>query len=146
MSRNRLRRRKISPSLMEKNERLAQLLEKLVEKSAQGAIIVVEGVKDAEALRNVGVTGKVFCIKTGRTLLYDVLNDYVNLKEELIILTDFDRRGKQLAGKIVNYLEHHGKPPNLSFWMRMNSLVSGDVKEVEGLTSYLENVKNRCSK
>jgi len=139
-------RRSVSPSLTEKNEKLSLLLEKLVEKSVQGAIIIVEGMRDAEALRNIGVPGKVSCIKARRTPFYDVLNDYVNLKEELIVLTDFDRRGSQLAGKISRYLEQHGKHPNLEFWMKLNSLISNDVKDVEGLASYLENVKKRSGR
>lgn len=113
----------------------------MLEKSQEGAVIVVEGLKDVNALRSLGMKGEIFCVKTRRTPLYDVFHELLEKKTELIILTDFDRRGTQLAGKMTHYLEHHGKAPNLTFWLKLKGLLSGDVKDVEGLAAYIENIK-----
>ena len=126
---------------MEKYKLLTLLLDKLIEKSAEGSVILVEGSRDASALRLLGVKGSICCVKTIRIPLYDFLWKYIDSDVELIILTDFDRRGSQLLGKIASYLEHSGKHPNLSFWMKLNSLLSGDVKDVEGLSSYLKIIR-----
>jgi 5S rRNA maturation endonuclease (ribonuclease M5) len=140
--RRRRRERKTSPSLLEKQKQAALLLEKLIERSNEGCVILVEGLKDAAALRLLGVQGYIACIKPLRIPLYDYLQRYIDSKVEIVILTDFDRRGSQLLGKIASYLEHSGKHPNLSFWMKLNSLLSGDVKDVEGLPAYLKNIKD----
>jgi 5S rRNA maturation endonuclease (ribonuclease M5) len=139
--RNRSIERKESPSLIEKHKLLTLLLDKLIEKSVEGSVILVEGSRDASALRLLGVKGSICCVKTTRIPLYDFLWKYIDSDVELIILTDFDRRGSQLLGKIASYLEHSGKHPNLSFWMKLNSLLSGDVKDVEGLPSYLKIIR-----
>ena len=126
---------------MEKYKLLTLLLDKLIEKSVEGSVILVEGSRDASALRLLGVKGSICCVKTIRIPLYDFLWKYIDSDVELIILTDFDRRGSQLLGKIASYLEHSGKHPNLSFWMKLNSLLSRDVKDVEGLPSYLKIIR-----
>jgi len=127
---------------MEKYKQVTLLLDKLIERSAEGDVILVEGSNDAAALRLLGVQGNISCIKATRIPLYDLLRKYIDRDIELIILTDFDRRGSQLLGKTASYLEHSGKHPNLSFWMKLKSLLSGDVKDVEGLPSYLKNIND----
>ena len=139
--RSRSREKKPSPSLMEKYKQVTLLLEKLIERSAEGDVILVEGSKDAAALRLLGVQGSISCIKATRIPLYDFLQKYIDSDVEVIILTDFDRRGAQLLGRSASYLEHSGKHPNLNFWMKLNRLLSGEVKDVEGLPSYLKNIE-----
>jgi len=130
----------------EKVEKLTLILEKLAEKSSEGAIILVEGVKDAEALKNIGIKGKICCIKNRKIPLYDFLSQYINIDKEVIVLTDFDRRGTQLAEKIVNYLEKSGKPVNLTFWLKMQNLFSNSLKDIEGIASYLKNIERKAYK
>ncbi|RLG91946.1 MAG: hypothetical protein DRO36_02885 [Candidatus Hecatellales archaeon] len=132
--------------VQEKTEKLHLLLEKLAEKSREGAIIFVEGVRDVEALRSYGIEGEICCIKNRRIPIYDLLNKYINIKEELIILTDFDRRGVQLAKKIAAYMEKHGKHVNLSFWSTLYGMFSSEIKDVEGISSYLKNARRKFYK
>ncbi len=139
-----LRQNSRNQSLEDKIERLETLLQKLIEKSKEGATILVEGEKDAEALRKIGVTGKISCVKKIRIPLYDYLQKCTELKEEIIVLTDFDRRGVQLAGKMTNYLERSGKSVNLMFWLKIRGFITHDVKDVEGLASYVETLRRKC--
>ena len=55
----------MSTHLKEKVEKIEQILTKLIEESAKGKPIVVEGKKDAEALQDLGVTGAILTVKTG---------------------------------------------------------------------------------
>ncbi|MFQ5761448.1 MAG: toprim domain-containing protein [Candidatus Bathyarchaeia archaeon] len=130
-----------SASMAELTEMLQRWIELLGEKSAEGGIILVEGVKDAEALRRAGVNGEILCVKSRQATLADVLHPLVDVNREVIVLPDFDRRGKQLAGRIVRYLQGRGGNPNLRFWLRVHGLGASHVKDVEGLIAYLENVK-----
>ena len=136
-------RRYMNLPLQEKSEKLGIILQRLMEKSGEGALILVEGRRDAEALADIGVTGKIECIKERRIPFYDLLSEYADMDSELIVLTDFDRRGTQLASKIAHYLERRGRPVNLRFWMMVKSLMSGEVKDVEGLPSYLNTLRRR---
>ncbi|MFH1328796.1 MAG: toprim domain-containing protein [Candidatus Bathyarchaeota archaeon] len=133
----------ISGSILEKNEKIQSWFQRLIQKSQEGAIIIVEGKKDAKALERLGVIGPIFCIKTKRTSLPDALHRFVDIKNELIILVDFDRTGHRLVGKIVKYLERSGKSPNLHFWMKIHGLTYNDIKDVEGLVSYTQNIENK---
>ena len=55
----------MSTHLKEKVEKIEQIIAKLVEESAKGKPIVVEGKKDAQTLRDLGVNGAVLTVKTG---------------------------------------------------------------------------------
>lgn len=131
-------------SLQERNELLERYLEQLIQMSRDGAVTVVEGHKDAEALRCIGVTGAITCIKARRASLPDSINKLANMTSELILLTDFDRRGRELLGKMARNLEQKGKPPNLHFWLKLNGLISNDIKDVEGMVSYLQNMRRQA--
>lgn len=133
-------------SLEEKNEKLESLLQKLIDESQEGAVILVEGSKDVKTLRRIGITGKISCVKNIRIPLCDYLQEYVDSKDEIIILTDFDRRGVQLASKMTNYLEKSGKPVNLKFWLEMRGFITRDIKDVEGLASYVKTIRRKCGK
>ena len=55
----------MSTHLKEKVEKIEQIITKLVEESAKGKLIVVEGKKDAQVLQELGVSGAILTVKTG---------------------------------------------------------------------------------
>ena len=55
----------MSTHLKDRVEKIQQLIAKLTEESAKGKPIVVEGKKDAQALRELGVNGAILTVKTG---------------------------------------------------------------------------------
>jgi 5S rRNA maturation endonuclease (ribonuclease M5) len=133
-------------SLERKIKELELILQELAQRSNEGAIIITEGINDMRALRSLGIKGKIFCIKRGKISLTNFLTQFVNEKAEFIILTDFDRRGRELAGRIAGYLERYGKSFNLTFRAKISSFISRDVKDIEGLPSYIENLERRMKK
>ncbi|MFQ5997730.1 MAG: toprim domain-containing protein [Candidatus Bathyarchaeia archaeon] len=139
------RRTSVSDSFVEKAECLTLWFHKLTEKSSEDAVILVEGPKDLRALRSAGVGGKIFCVMGKRMSLQDSLAPFLDSDSEVIVLTDFDRSGRHLLGRISRYLSSHGKVPNLNFWVKLHGLASSDIKDIEGLVTYVQNVQNKAA-
>jgi 2,5-diamino-6-(ribosylamino)-4(3H)-pyrimidinone 5'-phosphate reductase len=133
--------------LKEKEEEITQVLDSLVEESAKGTPILVEGKKDVEALRALGVEGPVKTVKTGGKSYLDVVLELENSKtSKVILLLDFDRRGKQGTNRLRQFMEHAGIEVSLEFWRALLGSAGKDVQCVEGLESYLEGLKARIGK
>lgn len=130
--------------LKEKEEKISQTLNALAEESARGTPIVVEGKKDVEALRKLGINGSLICAKTGGKSLLDVMSDIEKTKaSEVILLLDFDRRGKQVTNRIRHNLERERKKVRLEFWLAFLVSAGKDVQCIEGLEAYLQNLRNK---
>jgi len=131
----------LSSSCERRLEELTSLIDRLSEEASKGVPIIVEGKKDALTLQKLGITGRIICVKASRKPLYDFLDEACQ-GLEVIILTDFDRRGAQLSRAITQYLQGRNVEPNLHFWREICSLIRRDVKDVEGLASYMEKLKS----
>jgi 5S rRNA maturation endonuclease (ribonuclease M5) len=128
-------------------ERIHKLLERLEKQSAKGTPIVVEGRNDTQALHRLGITGDIILAKTSGKSFFDVLSEIEKKdRREVILLFDFDRRGKEWTRRLASCLEGMKITPNLLFWRMLLGLVGRDVKDIEGLATYLETLKNRSSK
>lgn len=131
-------------ALQRKAERLAELLEKLVAESAKGVPIVVEGQKDVGALRQLNVEGRVVSSKTSGKSFLDILTEIENLRvREVILLLDFDRRGVEWTHRLKRHLEKTRIKPNLTFWNQLYGLVGRDLKDIQGLPTYLKTLENK---
>jgi 5S rRNA maturation endonuclease (ribonuclease M5) len=116
-----------------------QFLDRLKLESENGALIIVEGKKDLMALDTLGIKGKVLCIKSSRKGLVDFLDE---IKQKyVIVFLDFDRRGTKLTKDVITYLEAKGIVINLLYWRSIGALIRRDVKDIEGIPSYLEKLK-----
>jgi len=124
-----------------KFESLTKLLQRLSVKAGKGVPIIVEGKKDLAALRKLGVEGRIICAKNSRQVFVDFL-DRVQSRE-VILFVDFDEGGVSLAKEITQYLPGKGVKVDSVFWRSIRSLVRRDVRDVEGLPSYLEKLKKR---
>lgn len=134
----------MSARLKEKEEKILQVLECLAEESAKGTPIIVEGKNDVEALRNLAVEGKIISAKTGGKSILDVVFEVEKTNaNEVILLFDFDRRGKEWTKRIKQQLERARIKPNITFWRELLTLVGREVKDVEGLTTYMETLKSK---
>ena len=100
-----------------------------------GKAIIVEGMKDRRALTEVGITNPIIMINGPKPGLYNVVESAAQHKQ-IIILTDFDKKGKELYGKLKKDLCKNGVEIDNFFreWLRRNTKLS----HIEGLDSYLE--------
>jgi 5S rRNA maturation endonuclease (ribonuclease M5) len=136
----------LSTRLKEKEEKLLQILEHLTKESAKGTPIIVEGKNDIETLRALAVKGKIISAKTGGKSFLDVISEVEKSgAREVILLLDFDRRGKELTKRLKQNLEKAKIKPNLTFWIKLSGLVGKEVKDVEGLATYMETLKRKIS-
>ncbi|MCW4022660.1 MAG: toprim domain-containing protein [archaeon] len=127
-------------------EKIQVLLDRLEQKSAKGIPIVVEGKNDVEALRRLGISGELVLAKTSGKSFFDVQDEIEQTsKREIILLFDFDRRGKEWTNRLAHCLEEMKITPNLVFWKMLIGLVGRDVKDIEGLATYVENFRERVS-
>jgi 5S rRNA maturation endonuclease (ribonuclease M5) len=124
--------------LKEKEEKILQILETLREESASGTLIVVEGIKDINALRDLEVRGSVLTIKTGGKSFLEMVSEIEKKGvAEVILLLDFDRRGREGTKRLKQLLERAGIKSNTMFWRRLSGLAGRDVQCIEGLTGYM---------
>ena len=126
-----------------KLESLLKILHRLNQKAGKGVPIIVEGKNDLVALSKLGVKGEVICVKNSSQIIVDVL-DSVQSKE-VILFVDFDYAGVSLAKDVSRYLEGKSIKVDSVFWRKIGSLVRRDVRDVEGLPSYLEKLKKRIA-
>ncbi|MGC9346066.1 MAG: toprim domain-containing protein [Candidatus Bathyarchaeales archaeon] len=134
----------MSTRLKEKEEKILRFLECLTEESAKGTPIIVEGRKDVETLRALAVEGEIISAKTGGKSLLDVICEVEKSgAREVILLLDFDRRGKEWTKRLKQNLEKAKIKPNTTFWIKISELVGREVKDVEGLVAYMETLKRR---
>jgi 5S rRNA maturation endonuclease (ribonuclease M5) len=134
----------LSSHLKEKEEKILQVLECLAEESAKGTLIIVEGKNDIKSLRVLGIEGKIISAKTGGKSILDVISEVEKCTaKEVIMLLDFDRRGKEWTKRLRQNLENAKIKINLTFWSRLLELVGTEVKDVEGLAAYMETLKRK---
>jgi 5S rRNA maturation endonuclease (ribonuclease M5) len=134
----------LSTRLKEKEEKIQQILNALVQESANGKPVIVEGKKDLEALRALGVTGPILSVKTGGKSFADALNEIEKTRaSEVVLLLDFDRRGKEGTSRLKQNLERAKIKPNLDFWRAFSALLGREIQCIESLTTYMETLRKQ---
>jgi 2,5-diamino-6-(ribosylamino)-4(3H)-pyrimidinone 5'-phosphate reductase len=127
-----------------KLEKIEQILECLIQESSSGVPIIVEGDNDFQTLRHLGVQGRIMCAKTGGKSRLDLLSQIEDSGvKEVIMLFDFDRRGKEWTETVKESLEKAQLKPDLTFWNQLLGLVSREVKDIEGLDAYLGTLRKK---
>ncbi|MGQ9506716.1 MAG: toprim domain-containing protein [Candidatus Bathycorpusculaceae bacterium] len=132
--------------LKEKEEKILQILEQLAEETRKGTPIIVEGKRDIETLKTLNVEAKIISAKTGGKSLLDIISELEKTQTpKVILLLDFDRRGRELTKNLEKHFERMGIEVNLKFWRGLLGLVGKELKDVEGLASYIETLKKKIS-
>jgi 2,5-diamino-6-(ribosylamino)-4(3H)-pyrimidinone 5'-phosphate reductase len=135
----------LSTRLRDKEEKILRILECLAEDSAGGTPIIVEGKKDVNTLRGFSIDGKIILAKTSGKSFLDVVSEVKNCEaQRVILLLDFDRRGKEWTKLLKQHLEKMRVKPDTSFWHALLNLVGHEVKDIEGLASYMETLKAKA--
>jgi 5S rRNA maturation endonuclease (ribonuclease M5) len=134
----------LSTHLLEKKEKIEQLIAKLTAEAAKGTPIIVEGKKDQATLSVLGVEGTVFTAKTGgKSFLDVVLQVEQSGARRVVLLLDFDRRGREGTKRLTADFERIRIKPITVFWRGLAGLVSHDIQCIESLNTYLTNLPAR---
>jgi 5S rRNA maturation endonuclease (ribonuclease M5) len=136
----------LSTKFEEKLEKIQQILTKLIEASAKRTLVVVEGKKDAQALKTIGVIASILMVKTsGKSFLQATEEIEKCSASEVILLLDFDRRGKEGTLRLQQDLEKTKIKVNTQFWRDLQALVGRDIACIESLPSYLKLLQERVT-
>lgn len=129
-----------------KLEKLNYLIERLKDDVSAGALLIVEGERDVDSLRTIGIKNNIVAVKSCGKTIQEIIDEISSLNKEIILLTDFDKRGRELAERLCKSLEGMKVKVNLKFWRELCELLGGDIKDIEGLTACLENLKKKVER
>ena len=134
----------MSTRLKDKKEKLLKILESLAEESKNGIPILVEGKKDVNTLRNLGIKGIIITIKTKGKSFLNLISEIKQLEaSKVILLLDFDKRGKEGTKCFQQNLEHNKIKYNLTYWRELIALTSKKIQSLESLDAYLFNLDKK---
>ncbi len=113
----------------EEFEGFAGFIEKL---KAGDSVIIVEGKKDKAALEKLGVVNVITLAKP----LYMVIEEVASKFKRAVILTDLDKEGRLLYGKLSSGLQSHGVIVDNS--LRNFLFKSTKLRQIEGMARYFD--------
>lgn len=117
-------------------EEIEELINELKRYSLEGVPIVVEGARDMKALRELNVSGPVFQISGSKETALNFLES-LSRYGQVVVLTDFDRAGDELAKFCNKHLQRLGPKPILDLREKLKALLHKDVKDIQGLSKFL---------
>jgi len=100
--------------------RLSRIVEELSFRVRQGTPILIEGKKDEKALRELGISGNIIKVSGSGLKLFEIAEIAVESSSEVIILTDFDKKGNILAKKLSKDIQGLGSHPDLNIRKKNN--------------------------
>ncbi|HII59432.1 TPA: toprim domain-containing protein [Methanocaldococcus jannaschii] len=116
-------------------EKLLEVIEEL-KIEAEEKPIIVEGKRDVESLEKLGVEGTFIII--AKTPIYLIADELVRKRvKEVILLTDFDRRGRMLAKAIIEEFRHRGIKVNTKIRHEIFIYTNSGIRDIESLFSYV---------
>ncbi len=121
--------------------RLSLIVEELSYRVKQGTPILIEGKKDEEALRKLGIDGNIIKVSGSGLKLFEVAEMAVELSSEVIILTDFDKKGKILAKRLSDDIQSLGSHPNLNIRKNIMHITRKYIKDIESLPKHLKQLE-----
>lgn len=134
----------MSTHIKDKVEKIEKVIAKLTDESAKGIPIVVEGKKDAQTLREFGVTGAIVTVKTGGKSFLEAAAEIERLApQQVILLLDFDRRGREGTKRLQQNLERVQIKVNRDIWLELRSLTGHEIQCIESLFFYLQNLREK---
>lgn len=120
--------------------KLEELIDELQVHSENGAVIIVEGHRDRDALRELGITGEIR-LGTKKGLL-EFCEELAREYQSAIVLTDWDENGQKLAALMEVYLRDAGVSVNLDIRNKIQNLVQKRIKDIESLDTHIMNLKS----
>ena len=101
-------------------------------------LIIVEGKKDRAALEKFGIKN---IIELNKKPIFEIIENISDNNKNCIILTDLDRQGKELYGKLNSGLQQRGVKINNNF--RNFLFKNTKLRQIEGLATHIEKtIKN----
>ena len=100
-----------------------------------GILVIVEGKKDKAALEKFSIKN---IMQLSKKPIFEIIEHISNNNKECIILTDLDKKGKELYGKLNSGLQQRGVKIDDSF--RNFLFKNTKLRQIEGLENYIEKI------
>lgn len=121
--------------------KLSSVIEELKICGEHGIPFLIEGRKDEKALKELGVTGNFLKVSGSGLKLFEIAEIAAQSSSRVVILTDFDRKGNQLAKRLSEDIQSLGSHPDLSFRRTIMGITRRFIKDIESLPRHLEQLE-----
>ncbi len=121
-------------------EKLLKVIDLICKENQMGVLVIVEGMNDQSALKLIGLRGRILPIKSSGRRLSDFINAIDSRR--VIVLTDFDNEGRELASRIREELEHRGIHVNDVLRRQLAALVKSEVAKIEEIPSLIARMES----
>lgn len=123
----------------ERLDELELVFEEL-EEASKFMPIIVEGRKDARALALLGITKNVITLSKGLSIV--AFTEALSRRSrKAVVLTDWDRKGGQLARMLKEGLMTSGVDANTSLRTQLAILSKKEAKDIESLPRFVERLR-----
>jgi len=122
-------------------ERLHKLIERINYESENGGVIIVEGARDKDSLRRLGVKGKILCLQSSRKNTFEFA-EQLGGEKRVIVMTDFDRQGVFLAHRLSRVLNSQDAHADILLWRELRSLTRSELRSIEELPRLYERLES----
>jgi 5S rRNA maturation endonuclease (ribonuclease M5) len=119
----------------ERLDEILKLLDMLEDISAETPVIV-EGMRDIEALRRMGITKNVVSMGKGLSI-FTFCEGISRTHHEVVVLTDWDRKGGRLARALKEAFEANGVKVNDRIRAQLVMLSKKEVKDIESMPTFI---------
>jgi len=124
----------ISIVLMSIQEDIENTLEVLNRLKDEEGIILVEGQNDIESLINLGINARIIAVSQYN--IFDVIESIS--EKEVIVLTDFDKKGTLLFKRYVKELQSSGKKVIVIYYRELKKYLKKYITGIEQIYPFLE--------
>ena len=118
---------------MNLEKEIFKIVERL--KREEKALILVEGRRDGESLKNIGIHSEIICISQKN--MYDLTLDLSKKDKKIIILTDFDSEGTKLFRNYRKELESLGANIDATYYKELKFHLKKFIKGIEYIDNFL---------
>ena len=122
-------------------KKLSCIIEELKICAEQGMPILIEGKKDEEALKNLGIDGNFIKVSGSGLKLFEIAEKAVKSSSKVIILTDFDKKGIELAKRLAEDIQSLGCYPNLEIRRKIMGMTRKFIKDIESLPRHMNQLE-----
>ncbi|MCS7132392.1 MAG: hypothetical protein N3F65_02570 [Nitrososphaeria archaeon] len=120
-------------------DEFSDIVGKLADESRHGIPIIVEGKRDEEALRRLGINGEIILMKSIRGLRRRLENR--NLRR-IILLLDLDNEGERLLKLLKKSLEGVVREIDVTYWKKLRVIKKMGFTEIESMHLFLRKLQH----
>ncbi|MGB9659667.1 MAG: toprim domain-containing protein [Nitrososphaerales archaeon] len=113
---------------------------RLNDECKNGALVVVEGRRDAKALESIGFKGDLFLLCHNESLVK--LATKAEKYKKIILLLDLDKKGRALTKRAAMILQEKSRKIDIFFRRELAKASKGKIKHIEELSRFGDYLQN----